>query len=37
MGMSGGCDSGKWNFDLGDCMAIIALIGVIVFVALKFV
>lgn len=37
MGMSGGCDSGKWNFDLGDWMAIIALIGVIVFVALKFV
>ena len=37
MGMSGGCDSGKWNFDLGDWMAIIALIGVIVFVALKFI
>mgnify|MGYP006382290707 CR=1 FL=1 len=37
MGMLGGCDSGKWNFDLGDWIAIIALIGVIVLLVLKFI
>lgn len=37
MGMGGGCDSGKWNFDLGDWFGIIALILAIILLLSPYV
>lgn len=37
MGMSGGCDTGKWNFDLGDWFGILALVLIVIlFVKIFF-